>query len=76
MSVNTINRKKTYTQKLFGDPAGEVLVREKSGDSSWSEWVTPFVPVDLTNVDKKQYRKKSVFMNRSIPTIRMPPAAL
>ncbi len=58
MSVNTINRKKTYTQKLFGDPAGEVLVREKSGDSAWSEWASPFVSVDLTNVDKKAIQEK------------------
>ena len=53
MSVNTINREKTYTQKLFGDSSGEVLVREKSGDSAWSEWSSPFVPVDLTNVENK-----------------------
>lgn len=58
MSVNTINREKTYTQKLFGDSSGEVLVREKSGDSAWSEWSSPFVPVDLTNVDKKAIQEK------------------
>ena len=58
MSVNTINREKTYTQKLFGDSSGEVLVREKSGDSAWSEWFSPFVPVDLTNVDKKAIQEK------------------
>ena len=58
MSVNTINREKTYTQKLFGDSSGEVLVREKSGDSAWSEWFSPFVSVDLTNVDKKAIQEK------------------
>ena len=59
MSVNTINGKKTYTQKLFGDPSGEVSVRVKSDDSAWSEWESPFVPVDLTNVEKKVIQEKA-----------------
>ena len=59
MSVNTINGKKTYTQKLFGDPSGEVSVRVKSDDSAWSEWESPFVPVDLTNVEKKVVQEKA-----------------
>ena len=59
MSVNTINREKTYTQKLFGDSSGEVSVRVKSDDSAWSEWESPFVPVDLTNVEKKVIQEKA-----------------
>ena len=47
---SSINMKRIYDQRLFGEPDNEVLIRTKIDDGAWSEWENPLAKSNLSNV--------------------------
>lgn len=48
--VNSVGAQRVYTQKLFGDPDNEILVRKRINNDAWDEWSNPLALADLSNV--------------------------